>query len=446
MWAVRIAVAQSPRNDSETVSLRSPGNTAAKELLEGISESPARFLVDAMRGFQMVRYAMMLAAGVLTLGLGCHREEVPPMHDRGHEAHLTPAEEAETIRISDAQAEFADFQVEEARRQKSTSLLKAMGKLLAAKPRTAIVSHAFSGRVAKLHVAIGDWVEAGQPLVTLESHEVGEAESDFYKAVADRELAVLNLDREKRLMEQEIGIRKNLVAAEAALKIARSNEEAAEKTLHVLGFTEEQVKEMAENHRISPQITLFAPIAGRIVANEAVLGALVDASTEILKVIDTSVLWADAQVYEKDLAKIRIGQKVDVTVPAYRDKVFHGEVSYIGSLVDEEMRTITVRAEVENPDDLLKPGMFADIEIHLNGDSAMLVVPCDAILQDGDAKIVFVRNGEVYERREIETGSLDGTYRQILGGLDEGEKVVTVGNYQLRSILLSEALEAGHTH
>ena len=393
----------------------------------------------------MYRYAALLGAGIVVLTLGCDHAGLPSADDHGHHNHSTPAD-ADSVSLSDAQAEFADIQVEEARRQKSTSVLKAMGKLLAAKPRTAIVSHAFSGRVAKLHVAIGDWVEEGQPLITLESHEVGDAKSDFYKAVADLELAKLNLEREKHLMEQEIGIRKNLVAAQAAFKIAQSNEEAAEKTLHVLGFNEEQVQEISQTHQISPQITLFAPIAGRVVANEAVLGALVDASTEILRVIDTRVLWADAEVYEKDIAKVRIGQKVDLTVPAYRDKVFHGEVSYIGSLVDEETRTITVRAEVENSEGFLKPGMFADIRVHLNGDAAMLVVPCRAILQDSGAKIVFVQDGESYKRREIETGALDGDKRQVLAGLEEGDKVVVVGNYQLRSVLMSEALEAGHTH
>ncbi len=394
----------------------------------------------------MLRYVACFGAGIVVLALGCDRAGLPSADDQGHHHNASHAADADSVQLSEAQAEFADIQVGEVGKESSHALLKAMGKLLAAKPRTAIVSHAFSGRVAKLHVAIGDWVEEGQPLIALESHEVGAAKSDFYKAVADLELAKLNFEREEHLMEQEIGIRKNLVAAEAAFKIAQSTEEAAEKTLHVLGFDEEQVKEIAETHQISPQITLFAPIAGQIVANEAVLGALVDASTEILRVIDTSVLWADAQVYEKDIAKMRIGQKVDVIVPAYRDKVFHGEVSYIGSLVDEETRTITVRAEVGNPDALLKPGMFADIKVHLNGDSAMLVVPCDAILQDSGSKIVFVQDGELYRRREIETGALDGEKRQVLGGLEEGEKVVVLGNYQLRSMLMSEALEAGHTH
>lgn len=393
----------------------------------------------------MFRYALALVA-VAAVASGCQRNGQPSAHDHDHESHSSATAEADNVRLSDAQSEFAGLEVKEASRQKSKSVLKAMGKLLAPKPRTAIVSHPFSGRVAKVHVSVGDWVEEGKPLITLESQEVGDAKSEFYKAVADLELSQLNLEREQHLMKQEIGLQKNLVAAEAAFKIAQSTAEAAEKTLHVLGFTEEQVREIAQTHQISPQITLFAPISGRVVVNEAVLGALVDASTEILRIIDTTVLWADAEIYEKDIAKVRTGQKVEIVVPAYPEKVFSGAVSYIGSLVDETTRTITVRAEVANPDAELKPGMFADVKILLNGDSAMLVVPDQAILQDGNAKIVFVQVGDLYERREVESGSLDGAYRQILGGLEAGDKVVVQGNYQLRSVLLSGVLQAGHTH
>jgi cobalt-zinc-cadmium efflux system membrane fusion protein len=321
-----------------------------------------------------------------------------------------------------------------------------MGKVLAPRPQTAIVSHAFTGRVSKVQVKVGDWVEKGQELVTLESQEVGEARSDFYKAIADLELAKLNLAREERLLEQGIGIKKNYVAAEAAHKIAEANAEAAEKKLHVLGFTEEQVREIAETHQISPTITLFAPIAGRVVASEAVRGALVCESSEILTIIDTRVLWVDAAIYEKDLAKVRIGQQVEIVVPAYPDEVFLGKVSYIGDLVDEETRTITVRAEVANEDARLKPGMFANVRILLNGNQKTLVVPQAAVLQESDRQIVFLEEGDHFVRREIQTGDQDGDYLQVARGLGAGDIVVVQGNHQLRSELLGEALHAAHTH
>ncbi|MBN1852891.1 MAG: efflux RND transporter periplasmic adaptor subunit [Pirellulales bacterium] len=394
----------------------------------------------------MSRYLVFLAVGMVTLSLGCDRVALSSGEDHEQPSHFSSIGEKNNPRLSDAQSEFAGVQVAEVMRQKSKSFLKVMGKVLAPKPRTAIVSHAFAGRVAEIHVCIGDWVKKGQPLITLESHEVGTAKCDFYKAKADLELAQLNFEREKHLMEQEIGVQKNLVSADAALKIALSNMEAAEKTLHVLGFTEEQVQETAERHQISPQITLFAPIDGTIVTNEAVQGALYDASVELLKIIDTTVLWVDAEVYEKDIAIVRLGQKVEIAVPAYPEEVFHGEVSFISSVVNEETRTITVRAEVANPDAYLKPGMFADVKILLNGESKTLVIPHEAILQDGNSKIVFVQVGDAYERREIKVGSIDGAHWQIISGLQEGEKVVVQGNYQLRSVLLNEVLQAAHTH
>ena len=124
------------------------------------------------------------------------------------------------------------------------------------------------------------------------------------------------------------------------------------------------------------------------------------------------------------IAKVRIEQDVEIAVPAYPGEVFRGRVSYIGDVVNEETRTITVRAEVGNDDFRLRPGMFADVDIVLNGGEQALVVPLDAILEEGSQKIVFVEQSDGFARREVETGVADGGYQQILKGLEAGEKVV----------------------
>jgi cobalt-zinc-cadmium efflux system membrane fusion protein len=133
-------------------------------------------------------------------------------------------------------------------------------------------------------------------------------------------------------------------------------------------------------------------------------------------------------------------------VPAYPDEVFHGAVSYIGDRVDETTRTITVRSEVDNTDGRLKPGMFAHVEILLNGTTTALAVRKDAVLQDGDRKTVFVVDGDGYRLREVETGPPNGSYVTIVKGLSEGDQVVVEGNFQLRSILLQDRLQAEHSH
>jgi cobalt-zinc-cadmium efflux system membrane fusion protein len=326
------------------------------------------------------------------------------------------------------------------------SHLQAMGKVLAHPLRKAIVSYAFPARISQIHIRIGDWVKERQRLVTLQSEEVGTAKSEFYKAQADHELAKVNFEREKRLFDRGVGAKKNYLAAEAEYKVTQANLNAAHKKLHVLGFTEEQVNAISETHQINPIITLFAPIKGKVVENKAILGAMIDQETEILTIMDPTILCIDAEIYEKDIAKIRIGQEVEVSVPAYPGETFVGKIRYISDVLHEETRTITVRTEVENKGYKLKPGMFADIKIFLNHQSQALVVPEEALLDEQDEKIVFIKKEGKYLLQIVETGTREKGYVEILSGLQEGDIVVTKGNYQLKSKLYDEILKKAGVH
>ncbi|MBC8875000.1 MAG: efflux RND transporter periplasmic adaptor subunit [Planctomycetes bacterium] len=393
-----------------------------------------------------MKQTMCLLALLAATSIQCGRNETPlATHDESEHAEAPAA--TNEVRLSEPSREMGGIAVEEVKSQQTKDILEAMGKVLAPKPQTAIVGHAFSARVAEVHVKLGEWVEERQELVTLESHEVGAAKSELFKAIADLELAKLNFEREKQLLESEIGIEKNFRAAEAEYKIAQANEEAAHKRMHIFGFTDEQVKEIEETHQIQASITLYAPIAGKIVDNNAVLGALIDQATEIIRIIDPTLLWVDAQIYEKDISKVKIGQEVEIKVPAYPDEVFRGEVSYIGDEVNEETRTITVRAEVSNEESKLKPGMFADVDILLNGSAETLVVPKSAVLEDGRQKVVFVKVEDSFLLREVETDPANGEdYLRIRSGLDAGEEVVITGSHLLRSELKEDLLRQAHHH
>jgi len=379
------------------------------------------------------------------VGLQCGKNEAPVSISKD-----PPPSESQTtsdiVRLPDAVQELVGIKVEEAKHRPCPSVLKAMGKILAPRPRTAIVSHAFPARVGEIHVEVGDWVKMGRDLVVLESKDVGEAKAEFYKAIANDELAKVNFAREERLLKEGIGVRKSFVAAEAEHKVAQANLEVAEKKLHVLGFTEEQVKQIASTHQINPAITLYAPIEGKVVEIKAVRGAMVDPATEILTIIDPRLLWVDAEIYEKDIAKVKIGQKVEIRVPAHPKEVFNGRVTYIGDVVSEETRTITVRTEVANDGQLLKPGMFADVDIVLDEGQRVLVVPTAAVLEEGKQKIVFVKEQGQFVRREIATGAVYNNCHQVLSGLKPGEQVVVEGNHELKSKLQEEVLKAAEVH
>ncbi|OGV68413.1 MAG: hypothetical protein A2283_19335 [Lentisphaerae bacterium RIFOXYA12_FULL_48_11] len=325
-------------------------------------------------------------------------------------------------------------------------VLKAVGKVRAPQPRTAIVSHFLPGRVAELHVTIGERVKKGQPLVTLECAEVSDALTEYVKAVTAQELAKVNLAREKRIMDGGIGAKKDYLATEAEFKMADVNLESAEKRLHVLGFKEDQVRKITRSHEINPRIVVNSPIAGKVVVSQAVLGSMVDQSKEILTIIDSSVLWVDAEIYEKDVSKVRIGLSVEITVPAFPAEVFKGTISYVGDVVNEETRTITVRTEVNNPDDRLKPGMFADVSILYGETHQVLAIPLSAVLEDGDRQVVFVRENDRFVCKGIETGAHNGAYQHVIKGLNAGDEVVTEGNHQLRSKLSESLLHGAHVH
>jgi len=351
-----------------------------------------------------------------------------------------------TLSLSDNEAKAVELATAEAAYQPISSHLKATGKVLASPFRKAIVSYPFPARIAGIHVRPGDWVKTGQEIVTLQSEAVGEAKSEYFKALADFELALSSYDREKRLFDRGAGAGKNLQAAEAERKVAAASLEAAEKKLHVLGFTEAQVKRAAETHEVNPSITLYAPLAGKIVDNSVTLGAMVDQTSEILTILDPGVLIVDADIYERDIAAVRKGQEVDVTVPAFPDLVFKGRVLYIGDVLKEETRTVTVRTEVVNEEHRLKPGMFASLSVLLDRQARALTVPQAAVLDDGNRRIVFVARDGRFFPRVIETGAKMNGSIEITSGLAAGERVVTRGNYQLKAKLYEEILKGSHVH
>ncbi len=363
-----------------------------------------------------------------------------------HHAASPSSEPAGIVQLSEASCKLADVKTANAQEGNGRAVLKAMGKAVTPDAQMAIVSYSFPGRIAEVRAKVGDWVEKGQSVILLESHDVGEAKTDFIKAMASLELTRVNRDIEERLMNDGTSARRGLLMAEAEYQLAQVTADAAERKLHVLGFSEERVKEITTNHEINPTVTLTAPISGKVVASKAILGGMVDQATEILTIVDPRLIWTHAEVFEKDLAKVKVGQKVEITVPAYHGEVFRGTVGHIGDQVNEETRTITVRTEVANEDQRLKPGMFANVSILLNGTEPMVLVPSAAVLDDGNQKIVFVKQEGGFIRREVETNVVEGDQTQIVRGLQAGEEVVVQGNHQLRSELQRELLEASHSH
>jgi cobalt-zinc-cadmium efflux system membrane fusion protein len=349
---------------------------------------------------------------------------------RRHNVLLTPAEER-MVQVSTVAAEYRPLR----------SRLQAMGTVYAPPDRKAVVSCAFPARVAEVLVRLGQWMRRGQPLVVLNAETVGEAKSAYLKARATLELAESSYEREERLLARGVGARKAFLAAENQRKLARSDLESAEKRMHVLGLSDSEVEAVRTSGDVDTRITLYAPIAGKVTDTTPVVGSMADPSTTLLTIVDPRTLCVDAEVYERDLAKLHAGQEVAVTVPAYPGETFRGRIGYIGDEVKAETRTITVRTEVDNPSERLMPGMYADVKLFLEEEAPALALPERAVLDNLGEKMVFLKTEEGYLPQAVQVGTRQGGYVEIVRGLEPGDEVVLEGNYQLKSKLLEAALQ-----
>jgi len=190
-------------------------------------------------------------------------------------------------------------------------------------------------------------------------------------------------------------------------------------------------------------LELKAPIEGVIIDRKASVGELVGKDKEIFTISDPTDLWMIAEIKERDIGAVSVGQDASFTVIAYPGQRFHGKVVRIGNAVEAESRTTEARIEVNNADGRLRPGMFADVEIVTTILDNVVVIPDGALQTDEDQQIVFVDlNPNKFEKRVVKAGLEQRGRVQILEGLRAGEKIVTQGSFILKSEMLKGEMEA----
>jgi cobalt-zinc-cadmium efflux system membrane fusion protein len=329
----------------------------------------------------------------------------------------------------------------------------ATGKILVPEDRMANIGPVHEGRLVRLYAGQGSKVKKGQKLADLESADIDQAEADYLKALADFEnarrtsaaevkFAQATYDRTKMLFEKSITAGKNVESAEHDLELAKASASSsvagakaaltsARRHLLTLGLKESEVDALASKSSLGAMFSLTAPIAGIVIERNGTIGATVGSDANVFKIIDISRVWIDANVFEKDLERVRLGQEVKVKVPAFPASSFSGRVILVSSVVDPETRSVKVRTEVPNPDDRLKPDMFANVEIITDLHSTAISIPQSAVLKDGEKQVVFVADGNAYKKREVTVGIASNDRVEIIEGLAAGDKVVVKGNYLL---------------
>jgi cobalt-zinc-cadmium efflux system membrane fusion protein len=301
----------------------------------------------------------------------------------------------------------------------ATSELNVTGTVNPDVSRNVPVISLASGRVIEIRARLGDYVTKGQLLLRVQSSDISSAYNDYQQAVADEALANKQLDRAKRLSERGAIADKDLEVAQATEDKAKVTVKTTTEHLRVLGV---------DPANPSPIVEITAPVSGIITDQQATNSAGVQAlgSSNPFTISDLSYVWIICDVFENDLANVRLGETADIRLNAYPDRVLRGTISNIGPVLDPNIRTAKIRIEVENPG-LMRPGMFVSATFHGPRKESRAAVPAQAILHLHDRDWVYVPiQGKQFRRVEVVGGDmLPEGMQEIVSGISPGQTLIT---------------------
>lgn len=376
--------------------------------------------------------AALILAGSLSASLlaGCGDNHTPENTEVQSEKTVEGAEKALTLSAEEAQT--AGIKLQKLELQDTAGHIMVTAIIQANQDKLAHVVPRVPGRIVKVDASLGDRVKPGQALAMLDSIELGEARSSYLQAASEAAVAQAGFARAQRLNADNIIPEKDYLRARAEHEKARASLHAAADTLRMMGVIPEKLS--------GSVFPLTAPFAGTVIEKKAVRGELAQPDTSLFTVADLSTLWIEADLFEKDLGKVRIGAHATVTLTAYPGEVFTGRLTYISSTMDKETRTVKARVEVPNPDGRLKPEMFATVAIDTGGSVKTLRVPEDAVLLMQGQPTVFVAERGGFEPRAVEVGERAQGYAVLKSGVVAGERVVASGAYALKARLLKSQI------
>ena len=311
--------------------------------------------------------------------------------------------------------------------------LKIPGRLETNENRTARIGAPTTGRLTAIHATVGQKVRQGDVLAEISSPELSSAQLGFLKAHSAEQLAQRAVDRARLLLEAGVIGAAELQRRESELSVARAEKQAARDQLRVLGLPLRAIDRLMQTGQIITAAPITATKAGTVIERRAALGQVVAPSDELFTVTNLAALWAVADVPEQDARQARIGQRVELQVPALGEQRTEGTISWVSDLVDPQTRTIRVRMELPNPEGELKPAMLATMLIK-GPERRRLVVPRAALVRDENRDFVFVaESADSYRMRAVTLGAETGDTRVVLEGLRAGERIVTSGAFHLNN-------------
>ena len=357
--------------------------------------------------------ALSLTLGVS--GAGCNGDKSNPAAEAPPPLKVEQVEDRNQFQVDRPER----FQLVQAAEHIATPQLRVTGTVNPDISRAVPVISLAAGRVVEIDARLGDTVKKGQVLLKVQSADISGAFSDYQSAVADEKLANTQLDRSKLLYDRGAISQNDLQIAENTEDKAKVAVENTAQKLRVLGTP--------TLDRPSNLVEIRAPISGIITDQQVTNAAGVQglASPNPFTISDLSYVWILCDVYENDLANVRLGERADVRLNAYPDQVFAGIISNIGPVLDPNIRTAKVRLEMRNPG-LMRPGMFVTATFHGRRTERRTAVPAAAILHLHDRDWVYVpMDDHRFRRTEVVGGDmLPGGMQEVVSGITPGQQLV----------------------
>ena len=360
---------------------------------------------------------LILVSPAFLMITGCSHEAVSAASNIEPATTVESVADRNVITVTNPQR----FSVAEAAVRREADQILANGVIAADVSRTYPVNSLSSGRVVDIKARLGDDVQNGQLLLTMTSPDMAQAISDLQKFRANEALTKTQLDRAQVLNSHGVLAQKDLEVAQDAYNKAKIDTQTAEERIRILGGDPQQP---------SSQIEIHAPVSGTIIEQNVTSAAGIkslDNAPSLFTIADLSNVWVLFDVFENDLARVRVGDRAEIELNAYPNRRLTGRVANISKLLDPNTRAAKVRIELTNEAGILRPNMFASVHFVSQGTETRTVVPASAVLRLQDRDWVFIKlTDKQFRKTEVHAGPVNpDKTQQVLSGLHTGEQVVS---------------------
>lgn len=415
-----------------------------------------------------IRFAFLFFSFLVICGCSDKAENTI---DKKEESANTNEEHKDEVALTEKQILLMNIAFSKINLENLSGYIKVNGEVKINPDQESKVGSLISGRVRKIFVKEGSFVRAGQTLAVIENPELINVQVEYINAKNEYEFSKKEYERQLTLSQENIGSKKNLAELEANYKKALAEYKTHEEKLSTYNISKNRFNDFYKDTIANLQryYSIAAPISGNIVTRMVTVGQFVEPSTDMFHIVNTSTIYVDLNVFEKDLPHIGLGQKVTIEVNGRPDELFEGKVIFINKVFDDKNRTVKVRVSIDNKEQVLLPFMFVSAKIYVT-EGSVLAVPVTALESEGDEKFIFVKTDErveleknpehsperdsndkeehtkevgiVFKKVLVNTGLSDEHFVEIfpVGNTEFHMEVVTKGTFYLKSELKKDEL------